>query len=68
MDLLLRGRRDAMEVSKTVLEIALKKTKAIRKEALRLVEMAVRSVQWMELERLELCKMWLGVESCEKLC
>ena len=26
--------------------------------------MAVRSVQWEELERLELCKLWLGVESC----
>ena len=40
MDLLLRGRRKAMEISKTVLEIAFEETKAIRDDALRLVEMA----------------------------
>ena len=69
MVVLLRGRRKAMELPKTVLEIALEKTKAIRDGtirggALRLLEMAVRSVQWKELERLELCKLWLGVETC----
>ena len=64
MDVLLRGRRKAMELSKTVLEIALEEAKAIREDALRLVEVAVRYVQWKEVERLELCKLWLGVENC----
>ena len=64
MVVLLRGRRKAMELPKTLLEIAFEKTKAIRDVALRLVEMAVRSVQWKELERLELCKLWLGMANC----
>ena len=54
MDMLLQGRRKAMEISKAILEIALEEAKAIREDTLRLVEMAVCSVQWEELERLEL--------------
>ena len=64
MDWLLRGRRKALEISKALLEIAFEEAKAIRKDALRLVEMAMCSVQWEELERLELHTMWLGMESC----
>ena len=43
MDLLLRGRIKAMDISKALLEIALDKAKAIREDALRLVEMAMCS-------------------------
>ena len=62
MVVLLRGRRKAMELPKTILEIAFEKAEAIRDVALRLVEMAVCSVQWKELERMELrSKLWLGM-------
>ena len=61
MVVLLRGRRKAMELPKTVLEISFEKTKAIRDVALRLVVVEVRSVQWKELERMELRKLWLGM-------
>ena len=50
-----------MELPKTILEIAFERAKAIRDVALRLVEMAMRSVQWKELERMELRKLWLGM-------
>ena len=61
MVVLFRGGRKAMELPKTILEIAFEKAEAIRDVALRLVEMAVRSVQWKELERMELRKLWLGM-------
>ena len=53
--------RKAMEIPKTVMEIAFEKTKAIRDVAIRHVEVAMRSLQWKKLERMELCKLWLGM-------
>ena len=47
-----------MEIPKAILEVALEKAKAIRGDALRLLQMAMRGVQ-----REELREMWLGMET-----